>query len=530
MRLLKTQETSPGVYATETFLDSSAPPYAILSHTWSDGELTFQDVESGRGQDKPGFEKLQRSCAYAQAYGFEYIWNDTCCIDKTSSAELTEAINSMFQWYENAEVCYAYLADVPDLGFAESRWFTRGWTLQELIAPTTVVFLDRDWREIGTKEGLKRAITDCTGIPGNILDGDHLESASVAQRMSWAAKRKTTRPEDRAYSLLGLFGVNMPLLYGEGERAFIRLQEEIFRISDDQTLFAWRSSDDRGGLFATGPEAFAESGDIIAGSQLTSGDSVPIISNRGVHLELPFIGIGQSGLGLAVLNLPAGKGFSRYSRTALYLQDEDLTMQNFRRVQTHLVEHIDLSELFIHQRPTRKLCIRIGRTLGPSKLSPRKALHSRDNNDLLPFVRPDFGRLIRDPSATANALRETIKAGDKDAVERLILSTSTLGGANDPERDGSTPLLHAATMGRTHLVWLLLTRGDFQPRTVDNRGRNMLHYAAMNGHRALVKVLLIRRDTLELRKVVDKDGCIPFDLAVRREDSSFTGLFVMFGE
>jgi len=126
----------------------------------------------------------------------------------------------MFQWYENAEVCYAYLHDVPSRPFADSRWFARGWTLQELIAPMTVIFLDKEWNKIGSKDTLKDAITTCTGIPGNTLDGEDLETASVAQRMSWAAKRETTRVEDRAYSLIGLFGVNIPMLYGEGERAF----------------------------------------------------------------------------------------------------------------------------------------------------------------------------------------------------------------------------------------------------------------------------------------------------------------------
>jgi len=131
----------------------------------------------------------------------------------------------MYRWYQDADVCYAYLADVPSkVNFSGSRWFTRGWTLQELIAPSKVIFFDEEWKELGTKASLRRSISDFTGIPGSILsDNDSLERLSIAQKMSWAAKRKTTRLEDRAYCLMGIFSINIPLLYGEGERAFLRL-------------------------------------------------------------------------------------------------------------------------------------------------------------------------------------------------------------------------------------------------------------------------------------------------------------------
>ena len=166
----------------------------------------------------------------AVADGFDYIWIDTCCIDKTSSAELSEALNSMYRWYQEAEECYAYLADVPHNSINratgvtgpswKSRWFTRGWTLQELIAPLSVIFLNSEWQEIGTKSNLQRDISEITGIPSSFLLGDDLRHASIAQRMSWASKRETTRIEDLAYYLMGLFGIYMPMLYGEGERAY----------------------------------------------------------------------------------------------------------------------------------------------------------------------------------------------------------------------------------------------------------------------------------------------------------------------
>lgn len=419
----------------------------------------------------------------------------------------------MFQWYENAEVCYAYLADVPVRGFSESRWFTRGWTLQELIAPMTVVFLDQDWKEIGTKDSLKEAITACTGIPGNILDGDDLESASVAQRMSWAAKRETTRPEDRAYSLLGLFGVNIPMVYGEGERAFIRLQEEIFRISEDQSLFAWRSSDGRGGLFATHPGAFAESGDIVGRNKLFPSDSAPIVSSRGVHLELPFIGIGHSGLGLALLE--CGATANDHGHIALYLRDEDLTMQNFRRVQARLFENLDLLQLSLQHRPRRKICVRIGHTLRPSKRFPRKTLHDRGGSDLCDFIRPSLVKTKRIAMTAPKALREAAKAGDEHAVRQLLWSTTVAG--NIADGDGLTPLLHAAATGQTGMVWLLLTQIDVQPLAVDNRGLSILHYAIMNGHEALAKMLLGRRDTLELQGVETRRAVVPCPMRSRGE-------------
>lgn len=170
-----------------------------------------------------------------------------CCIDKTSSAELSEAINSMFRWYQNAQACYAYLADVSsDSGpsqepseFSKSRWFTRGWTLQELIAPSNVVFYSRDWHILGTKDQLADLLERITRIDCETLRGQDLQFVSVSKKMSWAAHRKTSRVEDIAYSLLGIFDVNMPLLYGEGKKAFLRLQEEILKVSNDQTLFAW---------------------------------------------------------------------------------------------------------------------------------------------------------------------------------------------------------------------------------------------------------------------------------------------------
>lgn len=289
MRLVNTTESNSGSFNIEEFTDNNTPPYAILSHTWEQEEVTLQDMQGNGAKKKKGFNKFKEFCALALASGFNYVWIDTCCIDKASSAELSEAINSMYWWYEEAEICYAYLADVPfECNLNESRWFTRGWTFQELIAPTNLTFFDEKWKELGDKKDhqLQRIVSDCTRIPIGILSReDGLDTFSVAQKMSWAAKRKTSRVEDWAYSLMGLFGVNMPLIYGERETSFIRLQEEIMRISDDHTIFAWQHDDHRAGLLATSPAAFANSHNIIQSNQFGSVGNPPTISSRGIYLE-----------------------------------------------------------------------------------------------------------------------------------------------------------------------------------------------------------------------------------------------------
>lgn len=223
--------------------ESSPPPPASspTSHVTSVPESIWDDPELS--------PKIKMACAIAREAGYWYIWIDSCCIDKTSSSELSEAINSMYAWYGDARICYAYLADVPpgettqseDSDFRRSRWFTRGWTLQELIAPAKLVFLCAEWETIGSKHDLVDVLEEITGIDRDalLLDGTDLNKFSVAQRFSWASMRETERVEDHAYSLMGLFDINMPTLYGEGERAFRRLQEEILRRTPDQSLFAW---------------------------------------------------------------------------------------------------------------------------------------------------------------------------------------------------------------------------------------------------------------------------------------------------
>ncbi|KAG1800530.1 uncharacterized protein BJ212DRAFT_111655 [Suillus subaureus] len=224
-------------------------------------------------QNKEGFAKLQGACDYASRAGLEYIWIDTCCIDKTSSAELSEAINSMYAWYQDSAVCYVYLHDVggdedPRAGFEDADWFRRGWTLQELIAPDNVYFFNKYWIKIGSKATFVDILEKITRIRQDILLGIPCKP-SIAEKMSWAAGRKTQKIEDRAYSLMGLFGIHMPIIYGEGEKAFRRLQLKIMKSSDDQTIFAWKDSldyphpDRTRGLLASAPDVFLRGSPIV---------------------------------------------------------------------------------------------------------------------------------------------------------------------------------------------------------------------------------------------------------------------------
>jgi len=240
MHLLKIN--GDGNYSLTRFTPHEIPLYAILSHTWeTDQELTFQDMINGAGRSKAGYRKIQFCGDQAKKDGLQYFWVDTCCIDKTSSAELSEAINSMFRWYRNAVKCYVFLSDVSKGDFGTqplpsqllstlrpSRWFTRGWTLQELLAPLRVEFFSKEGDWLGDKTTLESQMHNITGIAVKALQGTHLSYFSVDERMSWASNRRTTIEEDHAYCLLGIFEIHMPLIYGEGkENAFRRLLDEI---------------------------------------------------------------------------------------------------------------------------------------------------------------------------------------------------------------------------------------------------------------------------------------------------------------
>ena len=282
------------------------PQYAILSHTWDDEELSFNDIQDENPERFAGYAKIKAACLLAASDDLKWIWIDTCCIDKRSSAELSEAINSMYRWYKKYSVCYAYMSDLSlhmshtsrtgsekPVKFQDSRWFSRGWTLQELLAPRSVLFYDKDWVEIGTEFSLSTEICSATGIFEGHLVGPF--EASIAQKMSWASKRRTTRIEDVAYCLMGLFDVNMALLYGEGAKAFRRLQEEILKTCSDESIFAWTNDDVHvAGMLAVSPRDFQNSGNFIPMAvQLGNQSSDDIIrysiSNLGLSLQIHYL-------------------------------------------------------------------------------------------------------------------------------------------------------------------------------------------------------------------------------------------------
>lgn len=246
MRLLYFQDD--GSLAYTEFKKHDSPPYAILSHTWGDGEVTFQDLAHGAATDLSGYRKIFFCGEQAAKHGLKYFWVDTCCIDKQNLAELSKAINSMFRWYREATKCYVYLSDVSvptsaaadaswKEAFQNSRWFTRGWTLQELIAPASVEFFSSEGQLLGNKIDLENEIVEVTDIQPGALRGRPLNNFTVSERFAWANNRQTSEEEDIAYCLLGIFDVFMPLIYGEGESsARQRLQKAVAESRDTAML------------------------------------------------------------------------------------------------------------------------------------------------------------------------------------------------------------------------------------------------------------------------------------------------------
>lgn len=368
MRLLNVDS-----FELHEFFDDDIPPYSILSHRWGNDEVSYQDFSAGRKRHSEGYRKIEELCNFVKRRKLKYrpssrlrqpsryhvnpneeverpleklqwVWVDTCCIDKTSSAELSEAINSMYSWYSCSAECYVLMQDVPALldwqqdqmwgQFERSAWFTRGWTLQEMLAPRLCVFCTGDWEVLGhitrdlkdewdpylqprqrggdfTVNGsrdwklinfekcygadLAGLVSRASGVQVGYLTGQlSVRSASIARRMSWAANRDTSRVEDMAYSLLGLFDVNMPLLYGEGSKAFLRLQKEIIGISNDQSIFAWTNlltghsktdgTNTEPGLLAPSIRHFQSSGYIYRSR--ARPERPYAVTNLGLHLQL----------------------------------------------------------------------------------------------------------------------------------------------------------------------------------------------------------------------------------------------------
>ncbi|KAL8963788.1 MAG: hypothetical protein Q9183_004957 [Haloplaca sp. 2 TL-2023] len=273
--------------------------YAILSHRWVGAEVTFQDLDSAQWRasniDKPQMHKIRAACTKARQRNppLDWLWVDTCCIDKKDLVELSTSLNSMFQWYFGATVCYGYLYDIdwingqlskstnPKRPGQESEWFERGWTLQELLAPRHMEFYDRNWNFMGTKRDLAPMLESETGIAQTYLTGaTSFKTASVATKMSWMAGRTTTMVEDIAYSMLGILNINTEIRYGEGINAFMRLQRTLVEHTTDESIFAWetpkaglscyrslghtpRFDPKEWGLIAPSPDCFSEINDLV---------------------------------------------------------------------------------------------------------------------------------------------------------------------------------------------------------------------------------------------------------------------------
>ncbi|KAI8958090.1 HET-domain-containing protein [Daldinia sp. FL1419] len=351
------------------------PKYAILSHTWEEDEITFDDIQDGNATyasvktaaARASLDKLFGACAQAATDDYEYIWIDSCCIDKRSSSELSEAINSMFVWYRDADVCYAFLLNSPNElvtkeakeQFTANKWFTRGWTLQELLAPKELIFFSDDWTPVGEKKFLCLLLARITTIDHKILLGDEpLESASIARRMSWAAQRVTTRPEDMAYCLMGIFSVNMPMLYGEGgEKAFLRLQEEIMKQSDDQSLFAWvnpnSEPDAMEGLLAPEPSYFLSSNEIIPYQDWEPREPYTI-TNRGLKIDLNLTALGDDKY-VAALDCPVPPDYQDSTFLAIYLQKLSEHGDQYARIRIEKFASVrtrgPLQTVYVRQKP-----------------------------------------------------------------------------------------------------------------------------------------------------------------------------------
>lgn len=373
MRLVNTQTFELEEYFT------NVPTYAILSHTWGDEEVTFQDWQQRReaAKEKKGFAKIENACNRAREDGHRYLWCDTNCIDKTSSAELSEAINSMFRWYAGSAVCYAFLVDVPsgpqqeqDESFRASRWFTRGWTLQELLAPMHLLFFTQDWTLIGDRLSLSEQISSITMIAvQHMTITGHIRLASISERISWLSRRETTRIEDMAYCMLGIFDINMPLLYGEGTKAFIRLQEEIMRVSNDQTIFCWTWDTNCmepgwASMLAPSPRLFRDSAKYSA--SLSKSRNLPYsMTNSGLSINLPLL---------------------KYStRPAQWLGILEVRCkESTQRVSIPLIENVARSQFYRSDFPPTPMPVKmvdwaenrdlyIARNTGPIRFQPKRA-------------------------------------------------------------------------------------------------------------------------------------------------------------
>jgi hypothetical protein len=302
-RLVELKEEHPAAEREDAIRDivNDILKYAVLSHRWLDkGEPTFYDIlKSFRPYS--GYDKLVKFCDKASEYGCQLAWSDTCCINKDSSAELEEAIRSMFKWYRDAHICIAYLADTTSIdNLHEDAWFTRGWTLPELLASRRMKFYGSNWQpltsDVNDKENVEfmAVLSRATRIPLDDLRNFQPGTNHVHQKMMWASTRTTTRTEDVAYSLIGIFDVTMMIAYGEEKRAFHRLMEAIIQKCDKWQIFAWAdpgSGSSDSAAFPDSPRSYlpldpVDSDDAHMPSTVWRGDRNIVMMKRGLQMQV----------------------------------------------------------------------------------------------------------------------------------------------------------------------------------------------------------------------------------------------------
>jgi Heterokaryon incompatibility protein (HET) len=363
-------------------------PFICISHVWYDRgrpiehEVLPEDLEdhSWRKRKRKGADKVLGACEAVRKWSeqrskalrkagskgddqpVEFIWIDTCCVDQKNPAEVSASINSMFRWYSEAIACFVYLHDLEpsssrDAKLTKCEWFSRGWTLQELIAAPEAEFYDAGWNPIGNKSAgstMEVDISRITNIDTAILrNAEQLRDCKLSLRMAWAAGRTTRFEEDRAYSLLGIFNVQMPTLYGEGEEsAFRRLQEEIIKYSDDHSIFAWcnpeAAADDTTGLLAPSARCFQTSSTYRRAPRRST---VPYaMTNKGLSIELCLLQLDAVNY---VASLDCEKDADHV--IGLYLRCISTETQEYRRVRPNELTSVkkmargELRRIFVRQ-------------------------------------------------------------------------------------------------------------------------------------------------------------------------------------
>ncbi|WPG98849.1 Hypothetical protein R9X50_00164700 [Acrodontium crateriforme] len=468
--------------------------YGVLSHRWeTDGEPTFDDYRLGRPScTKNGMRKIEKCCEIAQSQGLELVWADTCCIDKRSSAELQEAINSMYRYYKQAAICFVYLSDVDVQTwretFAKSKWFTRGWTLQELLAPMHLRFYDRNWQYLGNKSELCQLISEATGIQEDILTGKtELRECSVAQRMSWAANRETTRIEDRAYSLLGIFDVNMPMLYGEGHKSFLRLQEEIIKTLDDYSIFVWRGLQEGfPGLFASSPKAFIGSAN-VRNTRDRKGKRPYSVNNRGIHGMIPLIPYTLDTY-LTILPCVCDDASGQAGNVGIFLRRlyED---DQFMRVSVSGEDWMKNASAWIMQHGINRLCLERSISVRQSPLLPE------DMRDLYAERMQAF-RINEDLlKRTDRSAAQFSVSGNWDEETRIISlppgsrRIHSVGSINIGDQERDIEIVRLGFDHDYHPVVYLTQRGILYSENEDHRGVFMENFRCASATENAIRLL-----------------------------------------